>query len=110
MIASISCGMSNNLTPLAVCERLIGPYPVIAAICGYKAKSPYVWLRPSKGRAAGDFPSSRIIRQILAYAAARSIPLTAEDLIWGADADELAARLATPPARFAAHPRMEAAE
>lgn len=86
--------MSNHLTPLQVCERLVGPLPAIASICGQSQKAAYIWRRGSTLRDAGDIPSARHQRRLLAYGAARGIPLTAEHLIWGADAAEIEALLA----------------
>jgi hypothetical protein len=86
--------MTNHLTPVQVCERLIGAPEVISAVCGLNEKSVYPWRRPSSGRAAGDVPSALHMRAILAHARARGIPLTAEHLIWGAEAAEIEALLA----------------
>lgn len=82
--------MSDHLTPLAVCERLIGPYSAIEKIAGRKPKAAYIWARSAQGRSAGDMPADAN-RSLLAYAAARDIPLTAEHLIWGASVEEIAA-------------------
>ena len=92
--------MRHDLTPLEVCERLIGPPSAIAAAVGYTEKAPYLWRKESDVRDAGDLPSVRIMRKLLTHAAARGIPLTAEHLIWGADAAEIEALLS--PAREAA--------
>lgn len=86
--------MVKNLTPLEVCERLIGPFPVISDVVGYSDKAPYLWRRAVDGRDAGDFPSTRIQRQLLSHARAHGIPLTAEHLIWGAEEAEIEALLA----------------
>jgi len=88
--------MSNNLTPLAICERLIGPPEVLGGVAGLGPKAAYGWRRPSKNRDAGDL-SPRIMRALLAHAAARGIPLRADHLIWGAPAAEIEA-LANPAA------------
>lgn len=88
--------MSKHLTPLAVLERLIGPPEVIAKAAGLHVKSAFPWRRPSSMREAGDLPSFRIARRLLAYAAARQIPLTAEHLIWGAPEAEIAALVSQP--------------
>ena len=92
--------MSNNLTPVEVCERLIGPLDILATVVGYGEKAGYLWRKDAKGRDAGDFPSARIQRRLLAYAAARQIPLTAEHLIWGASAEEIEALKANHPLKF----------
>ena len=81
--------MSKHLTPIAVLERLIGPLDVLAAITGVHGKTPYLWRRASKWRDEGDLPSPRLQRRMLAHAAARNIPLTANHLIFGAAADEI---------------------
>lgn len=86
--------MTHDLTPMQVCERLIGRPEVIARAIGYQEKAPYHWRRARSGRAAGDLPSTLVMRALLAYAAAKGIPLTADDLIWGADAADIDARLA----------------
>jgi len=87
--------MSNNLTPLQVCERLLGPLPQIEAVCGQKPKAAYCWRRPSAYRAAGDIPSTRHMRSLLAHSAARGLGLTEAHLIWGASAAEIDSILAT---------------
>ncbi|PZQ99913.1 MAG: hypothetical protein DI533_04585 [Cereibacter sphaeroides] len=94
--------MQKHLTPVEVCERLIGAPEKIAVICGLHEKSVYPWRRPSTGRDAGEIPSSRHMRLLLAYAAARNIPLTAEHLIWGAPAAEIEALLAAMQGQVAA--------
>lgn len=43
--------------------------------------------------AAGDMPSARVMRSLLAHAAAKGIPLKPEHLIWGAPAAEVEALL-----------------
>lgn len=91
--------MSDHLTPLEVCERLIG-IGSIAEVLGYDRSAPFGWRHPSSSRDAGDFPSARIQRRLLAYAVARQIPLTAEHLIWGASADEIEALKANHPLKF----------
>lgn len=88
--------MGKHLTPLAVLERLIGPPESIAQAAGLHPKSAFPWRRPSSLREAGDLPSIRVARRLLAYAAARQIPLTAEHLIWGATEAEINALLAQP--------------
>jgi len=86
--------MSTHLTPLDVCEALIGGPEVLAPICGRNAKSPYLWRRSANGRAAGDIPSTIHMRALLAHSAARGLGLTADHLIWGAPAAEIDAILA----------------
>lgn len=94
MIASISSVMTQNLTPMQVCERLIGKPEQIAAAIGYQEKAPYHWRHAREGRDAGDLPTARVMRSLLAHAAAHRIPLTADHLIWGASEGEVAALLA----------------
>ncbi|MFN3953238.1 MAG: hypothetical protein ACK4LQ_02215 [Pararhodobacter sp.] len=81
--------MSDHLTPLQVCLRLIGPEPELARVLRYHRTAPYGWHFASKNRAAGDLPSMAVARRLLAHAAAKGIPLTAEHLIWGATAAEI---------------------
>jgi len=102
--------MTLHLTPLQVCERLIGKPEQIASAIGLHEKSAYHWRNARTGRAAGDLPSATVMRALLAYAAARQIPLTAEHLIWGASEDELAALIAAAPVQPAFTSRREAAE
>lgn len=86
--------MSEHLTPLEVCERMIGPLERIGSICGIHPKAPYLWRRASVGRRGGDFPHATHMRALLAHASANGIPLTADHLIWGASAAEIEALLA----------------
>ena len=87
--------MSSNLTPIQVCERLLGGPAALGSIAGLNDKAAFHWRHPTKWRDAGDLPSARIMRSLLAHAAARGIPLTADMLIWGADAAEIDALLAS---------------
>ena len=106
--------MTYNLTPMQVCERLIGKPEAIGLAAGLGEKAAYHWRNSRKGRAAGDLPAASVMRALLVHAAARGIPLTADHLIWGASEDELAAlvsgqSLAVP--RFASQRHhIEAAE
>ena len=68
--------------------------PVIAEVVGYVRNAPYLWQKPAKGRRVGDLPSATVMRLLLAHAAARQIPLTADHLIWGASEAEITALLA----------------
>lgn len=86
--------MSQHLTPVQICERIIGPPEVLGRVCGTADKSPYGWRGASANRDAGDIPSSRHMRALLAHAAAKGLPLVADDLIWGLSEDDLARRLA----------------
>lgn len=81
--------MTHNLTPFEVCERLIGKPEQIAAAAGLQSKAAYHWRREREGRAAGDLPSARVQRALLAYSAARDLGLKADHLIWGAQAAEI---------------------
>ncbi|GAB1361794.1 hypothetical protein MASR1M32_10300 [Rhodobacter sp.] len=71
-------------------------------IVGTHPKRPYGWRRGADGRDAGDIPSARHQRSLLAHSDAHALGLTAEHLIRGATEAEieaiLAARLAPPPA------------
>ncbi|OLS43049.1 hypothetical protein BV509_00910 [Rhodovulum sulfidophilum] len=75
-------------------ERIIGSVEDISVLCGYHRKSAYLWRNPSEWRDAGDFPSARIMRRLLDYAAEKGLPLTADHLIRGASAEEIEALLA----------------
>ncbi|WP_226778993.1 hypothetical protein [Oceaniglobus trochenteri] len=86
--------MSSHLTPLEVCEFLIGPLPQLGLIAGRNDKAAYAWRRGSEWRAPGDMPPS-VNRALLAHAEKHGIPLKARDLIFGADRAKVAARLAT---------------
>lgn len=96
--------MKHELTPLEVCERLIGPLQVIAEVIGYGPTAPYLWEKPAKNRDAGDLPSSIIMRALLAHSDARRLGLTAEHLIWGADEAEIEAILAERGSQPQGHP------
>ncbi len=97
--------MGKHLTPLQVCERLIGPVPMLGSVCGLGEKAAYLWARGSKGRDAGDIPGSPNLRALLAHSAAHNLGLTADHLIWGAAEEEVAAILAARDGQ-----RLEAAE
>lgn len=86
--------MSNHLTPFDVVQRLIGPPERVGPVVGMSEKTGYGWRRASANRDAGDIPSARTMRALLDHARTHSIPLTAEHLIYGADADEVEAMLA----------------
>jgi hypothetical protein len=83
--------MSKHLTPLAVCERQFGSLSRIASICGCNEKAPYLWRRASKGRDAGDLPSTRYLRILLDHADEHAVVLDPVWLITGATEDEIAA-------------------
>ncbi|MEL6809102.1 MAG: hypothetical protein AAFO97_15120 [Pseudomonadota bacterium] len=88
--------MSKHITPLEVAEATIAPIEELAVLCGLNAKAAYGWRRETKHRAAGDFPSANIIRQIYDHARARGIPLELRHLIYGASQDELAGLTGAP--------------
>lgn len=87
----------------------MGSAEAVECICGLRPKSFFVWRRPSLHRDAGDIPSARHMRQLLAHAEARDIPLTAEHLIRGCSADELEALIARAAARPDADPQARVA-
>lgn len=80
--------MSYNLTPLAVCERLIGPKQKLAQISGLGEKAPYTWERESKWRPAGCLPVP-VQRKVLTYARRHAIPLDPAWLIEGAPIEDV---------------------
>lgn len=85
--------MGSYLTPLEVCERLIGTRGTLAAICGLQKKGAFFWNRPSKWRAAGDIlPGHQ--RRLLAFSAAHGLGMTAEHLVRGATPAEIETILA----------------
>ena len=79
----------THMTPFEVVERLIGPPETVGPLIGISQKATYGWRHPSANRDAGDIPSARSQRSLLAHAAAHGIPLRAEHLIWGAPAAEI---------------------
>ncbi|WP_420415809.1 hypothetical protein [Marinovum algicola] len=79
---------SKHLTPLQVCERLVGPIEALGPIAGLGEKAAYHWRQPSRIRDAGDIPS-KAMRAILSHAAARELPLTEAHMIWGAPEAEV---------------------
>lgn len=80
--------MSNNLTPVQVCERLIAPIEVLSEMSGFGKKYGYAWRRPAKTRDAGDMPP-RVNRTLLAHSKKMGLGLTAEHLIRGATQAEI---------------------
>lgn len=81
--------MTEHLTPLDVCIRMIGPEADLGRICGLNPTSPYSWRTGRRWRDAGDLPSARIQRRLLAHAAAAGLPMRPEWLIWGASSAEV---------------------
>lgn len=92
------------LTPMQVCEKLIGPPEVLGPAIGYGLKAAYHWRRERDGRRPGDMPSAEVMRLLLAHSTAQGLGLTADHLIWGAEeaeiAEILAARQAGPAPAF----------
>lgn len=88
------------MTPVQVAEALIGPPPVLGPALGVSASAPFQWRYQRGRRDAGDFPSTAIVRRLLAYSNARGLGLTEKHLIWGATVPEieeiLAARRGDP--------------
>lgn len=78
---------------MQVLERLIGKPELISEAAGSHPKTAYAWQRQSKWREAGDIPSARLMRTLLDYAEANSIPLTAAHLVRGATVAEIDALL-----------------
>ncbi|MGS4947406.1 hypothetical protein ACVDG3_18160 [Meridianimarinicoccus sp. RP-17] len=85
--------MSSHLTPFEVTIRLFGSSEEVSSIAGLHRKSGYAWHAASKWRDAGDLPSTRVMRALLAEARARGIPLEHRHLIEGAPAAEIDALL-----------------
>lgn len=85
--------MSEHLTPLRVCERLIGSITLIAEICQVSHTAPHHWKRGSKLHRAGDIPSARHMARLLAYSDRLGLGLTPLHLIEGADEAEVTAIL-----------------
>jgi hypothetical protein len=83
--------MSEHLTPAAVVEHMIGRPEIVGTAIGLNEKTAYSWRKPAHARDAGDIPSARHMRRLLAYAAARGIPLSERHLIWGATRAEIEA-------------------
>jgi hypothetical protein len=79
------------MTPMQVCEALIGPAPMLSQILGYHRTAGYGWHQAATTRDAGDLPSTRIMRALLAHAAKNEIPLRPDHLIWGARRSEIEA-------------------
>ncbi|MEX0306048.1 MAG: hypothetical protein AB3N12_01565 [Ruegeria sp.] len=80
--------MSDNLTPLEVCEKLIAPRKSLGALIGYKEKAAYSWAKPSKYRLAGDLPV-HAQRQILVEFRRRGLNADPAWLIEGAKRSDI---------------------
>lgn len=98
--------MSSNLTPLQVCEALIGKPGQISLACGLQEKAAFAWRHGSNNRAAGHLPSTLIQQRLLAHSAANRLGLTAEHLIWGASEAEIEAILAERHLLATGHPSL----
>lgn len=86
--------MAHDVTPLEVCERLIGKPELLAGLFGYESdKAPYNWRHATSTRDAGDIPSARLMRALLAHSDAHALGLTAAHLILGASEAEVQAIL-----------------
>jgi hypothetical protein len=86
--------MGSYLTPMQVCEALLGKPEEIGLAAGLHPKSTFLWRRASGERDAGDLPSARVMRRLLAHSRERGLGLTARHLVEGATEDEVAAILA----------------
>ncbi|MCB1349827.1 MAG: hypothetical protein KDK11_14760 [Maritimibacter sp.] len=80
--------MIDHLTPLAVCERLIGPKPELERIAGYRPKAAYGWERSARTRAGGGLPP-RAQQAILKHIREQRLPIPADWLIEGATLKEV---------------------
>lgn len=91
---------------MEVAECLLGTPSQLAMIVGLERTAGFGWRHPSKNRDAGDLPSARVMRRLLAHSEAQGLGLTADHLIRGAARAEveaiLAAREAAQPSRVAA--------
>lgn len=77
-----------HLNPTQVAIEVFGNARRLSDAIGAGVAAPFNWLGPRKGRSEpGDIPVPRI-RQILDAAKARSLPLTADDLIYGREVPE----------------------
>ena len=85
--------MPHDLTPLEVCEHLIGAIEAVGPAIGLSAKAAYNWRHPSSSRAAGDLPSASVMRRLLAYSDQHGLGLTADHLVRGATFAEVDAIL-----------------
>lgn len=86
-------GMSKHLTPIQVAERILGGIERVATICGRHPKAGYIWRRGSSSRAPGDLPDTGMMRTLLDYCEARSLPLDPVWLIRGAPSEVIDAAL-----------------
>jgi hypothetical protein len=89
--------MTRDLTPLEVCERLVGPIEVFGPIAGVGCKAPYNWRHARGLRQSGEIPYDHYKRALLAHSDRHGLGLTAEHLIRGASQAEIDAILAARP-------------
>lgn len=101
--------MSYHLTPLEVCDALIGSPAQIATICGLKPKATYPWRRKSDWQEAGDIRAAKYMRKLLHYSRRHKLGLEAKHLIFGATRADVARILETRAPRTGA-PAQVAAE
>lgn len=78
---------------MQVCERLIGKPEAVSGAADLQPKASYGWRHGSTDRDAGDIPSARYMRRLLAFARANQIPLEPRHLIEGATRAEIEALL-----------------
>lgn len=74
---------------MAVVEALVGRPERIGEILSLDPKAPYVWRHGRGGRCAGDLPQVAYMRTLLSHSAVHNLGLTADHLIWGAEAAEI---------------------
>ncbi len=102
--------MTEHLAPLTVAETLLGGIEEVSRISGRGDKAAYHWRHRNTARDDGDMPSARVMRSLLAHAAAHGIPLKPEHLIWGAPAAEVEGILQQMAATSGEATSIEAAE
>lgn len=73
---------------------VFGDHTAIGRRCGLDDKASYHWRAGSAHRDPGDIPSPRHIRTLLAAARDEGVMLEAEHLVFGMEAEALAALLA----------------
>lgn len=80
--------MSDNLTPLEVCEALFGGFSNLEAAVGAKPKGAYAWARASRFRQAGDLPP-HVQRKALTKLRIMKLDIQEKWLIEGATRDDI---------------------
>lgn len=94
--------MSDHLTPLQVCEAVIGPLPVLERIAGKRPKAGYAWRREAHNRRSGDLTPDAM-RRIWRHVERNKLPIKPEWLIAGAPRSEVdAVRIFTTAPQVAA--------